>query len=171
MKGFSPRKLKYMRAFAEAWPDTSIVQQAAAQLPWFHLCTLLDKLTTRQERDWYLHQAVRHGWSRSVLVMQIETQARERIGRATTNFAARLPAPESDLAHETLKEPYRFDFLGLGQEAQEREVEHALMSHLSRFLLELGAGLFYHLHLRCYVVIGSRPATSGPSMPASSTST
>jgi predicted nuclease of restriction endonuclease-like (RecB) superfamily len=174
MKGFSPRNLKYMRAFAAAWPDAAIVQQAAAQLPWFHLCTLLDKLATRQERDWYLHQAVRHGWSRSVLVMQIETQARERTGRATTNFAARLTAPESDLARETLKEPYRFDFLGLGQEAQERDVENALMSNLSRFLLELGAGfafvgrqvhlevggedfyvdlLFYHLHLRCYVVI------------------
>jgi predicted nuclease of restriction endonuclease-like (RecB) superfamily len=132
-----------MRAFAEAWSDASIVQQAAAQLPWFHLSTLLDKLTTRPERDWYLQQTVRHSWSRSVLIMQIETQARERIGRATTNFAARLPAPESDLARETLKEPYRFDFLGLGQEAQERDVEHALMSHLSRILLELGAGFTF----------------------------
>jgi predicted nuclease of restriction endonuclease-like (RecB) superfamily len=174
MKGFSPRNLKYMRAFAEAWPEPGFVQQAAAQLPWFHLCTLLDKLGTREERDWYLAKAVDHGWSRSVLVMQIETQARERTGRATTNFDARLPEPQSDLARETLKEPYRFDFLGLGDEAQERDVENALMSHISRFLLELGAGfafvgrqvhlevggeafyldlLFYHLRLRCYVVV------------------
>ena len=162
-----------MRAFAEAWPKAEFVQQAAAQLPWFHLCTLLDKLGTREEREWYLAKAVEHGWSRSVLVMQIETQLRERAGRATTNFDARIPKPQSDLARETLKEPYRFDFLGLSNEAQEREVENALMSHISRFLLELGAGfafvgrqvhvevggedffldlLFYHLRLRCFVV-------------------
>jgi predicted nuclease of restriction endonuclease-like (RecB) superfamily len=174
MKGFSVRNLKYMRAFAAAWPEREFVQQVAAQLPWFHLCTLLDKLATRTERDWYLAKAVEHGWSRSMLVMQIETQARERAGRATTNFDALLPEPQSDLARETLKEPYRFDFLGLGEEAQERDVEEALMRHISRFLLELGAGfafvgrqvnievggedfyldlLFYHLRLRAYVVV------------------
>lgn len=174
MKGFSPRNLKYMRAFAEAWPEPEFVQQAAARLPWFHLCTLLDKLGTREERDWYLARAIEHGWSRSVLVLQIETNARERTGRATTNFEVRLPPPQSDLARETLKDPYRFDFLGIGDEAQERTVEDALMAHISRFLLELGAGfafvgrqvhlevggedfyldlLFYHLRLRCYVVV------------------
>ena len=174
MKGFSPRNLKYMRAFAEAWPEESIVQQAAAQLPWFHLCTLLDKLKTRDERDWYLAKAAEHGWSRNVLVMQIETRAHERLGRALTNFEANLPAPQSDLARESLKDPYRFDFLNLGNEAAEREIETALVSHISRFLLELGAGfayvgrqvplevggedffidlLFYHLKLHCYVVV------------------
>ena len=113
MKGFSPRNLKYMRAFAEAWPDAEFVQQAAAQLPWFHLCTLIDKLKTREVRDWYLSKAVEHNWSRNILVMQIETQARERSGKAVTNFVAQLPKPQSDLARESLKDPYRFDFPGL----------------------------------------------------------
>lgn len=174
MKGFSPRNLKYMRAFAEAWPDPAIVQQAAAQLPWFHLCTLLDKLRTPAEREWYLAKAVEHGWSRNVLVIQIETRLRERSGQAVTNFSERLPAPMSDLARESLKDPYRLDFLGLGEEAQERALEEAIVQHITRFLLELGAGfalvgrqvhievggedffidlLFYHLTLRCYVVV------------------
>jgi predicted nuclease of restriction endonuclease-like (RecB) superfamily len=174
MKGFSPRNLKYMRAFAEAWPDTEFVQQAAAQLPWFHLCTLIDKLKTRQEREWYLAKAIEHGWSRNVLVIQIETRLRERSGQAITNFTTQLPAPLSDLARESLKDPYRLDFLGLGEEARERALEDAIVQHITRFLLELGAGfafvgrqvhlevggedffidlLFYHLKLRCYVVI------------------
>ena len=174
MRGFSLRNLKYMRAFATAWPDAEIVQQAAAQLPWFHVCTLIDKLDTQAEREWYLQKAIEHGWSRSVLVMQIETRAHERTGRALTNFTERLPPAQSDLARETLKDPYRLDFLGLTEEAQERDVENALVHHISRFLLELGAGfafvgrqvhlevggedffldlLFYHLRLRCYVVV------------------
>jgi predicted nuclease of restriction endonuclease-like (RecB) superfamily len=174
MRGFSPRNLKYMRAFAEAWPDAGFVQQVAAQLPWFHLCTVLDKLDDRAAREWYLAKAIEHGWSRNVLVMQIETEAHARGGRATTNFDARLPSPQSDLARETLKDPYRLDFIGLGPEARERDLEGALVSHISRFLLELGAGfafvgrqvhlevggedfyldlLFYHLRLRCYVVV------------------
>lgn len=174
MRGFSSRNLQYMRAFAEAWPDAAIVQQAAAELPWFHLCTLLDKVKNREHRAWYLANAIKHGWSRSVLVMQIESRAHERTGRATTNFRTSLPAPQSDLAREALKDPYRFDFLGLGAEALERDVEDALVAHISRFLLELGAGfafvgrqvhlevggedfyldlLFYHLRLRCYVVV------------------
>ena len=174
MKGVSPRNLKYMRAFAEAWPDSEFVQQAAAQLPWFHLCTLIDKLKIREERDWYLAKAAEHNWSRNILVMQIETNARGRSGQAVSNFDARLPKPHSDLARESLKDPYRFDFLGLTDEAQEREIEDALVKHVTEFLLELGAGfafvgrqvlldvggdeffidlLFYHLKLRCYVVI------------------
>ena len=174
MKGFSPRNLKYMRAFAGAWLDAEFVQQAAAQLPWFHLCTLLDKLKTRAERDWYLTKAVQHNWSRNILVMQIETRLLERSGKAVTNFEASLPKPQSDLARESVKDPYRFDFLGLTDEAQEREIENALVKHVTEFLLELGAGfafvgrqvlldvggdeffidlLFYHLKLRCYVVI------------------
>ncbi|MDR2365157.1 MAG: PDDEXK nuclease domain-containing protein [Zoogloeaceae bacterium] len=174
MKGFSPRNLKYMRAFAEAWPDLEFVQQAAAQLPWFHLCTLLDKLESRQERDWYIAQALENGWSRNVLVMQIETGLRQRTGNAVTNFSQRLPQPQSDLARESLKDPYRLDFLGLGKEARERAIEDALVRHVTQFLMELGAGfafvgrqvhvevgdkdfyidlLFYHLKLRCYVVV------------------
>lgn len=174
MKGFSPRNLKYMRAFAQAWPEAEFVQQAAAQLPWFHLCTLIDKLKTREERDWYLARAAEHSWSRNVLEMQIEMNLRVRSGQAVTNFELRLPRPQSDLARESLKDPYRFDFLGLGEAAQEREIEDALVQQVTRFLLELGAGfafvgrqvlldvggdeffidlLFYHLKLRCYVVI------------------
>jgi predicted nuclease of restriction endonuclease-like (RecB) superfamily len=174
MKGFSPRNLKYMRAFAEAWPDELFVQEALAQLPWYHQLTLLEKLPNQQARRWYAAQAIEHNWSRNVLVMQIESRLLERSGRAVTNFAARLPKPQSDLARESLKDPYRFDFLGLTEEAQEREIEHALVRHVTDFLLELGAGfafvgrqvllevgdddffidlLFYHLKLRCYVVI------------------
>lgn len=174
MKGFSSRNLKYMRAFAEAWPEAEFVQQVAAQLPWFHLCTLLDKLKTREERDWYLAKAMQHNWSRNILVMQIETRLLERDGKAVTNFTSSLPKPQSDLARESLKDPYRFDFLGLTDEAQEREIEKALVKHVTEFLLELGTGfafvgrqvlldvggdeffidlLFYHLKLRCYVVV------------------
>jgi predicted nuclease of restriction endonuclease-like (RecB) superfamily len=174
MKGFSPRNLKYMRAFAQAWPDPDFVQGVLAQLPWYHQLTLLDKLRTAEERRWYAAKAIEHNWSRSVLVMQIETRLLERSGQAITNFADRLPAPLSDLARESLKDPYRLDFLGLGEEAQERAIEDVLVQHITRFLLELGAGfayvgrqvplevggedffinlLFYHLKLRCYVVI------------------
>jgi predicted nuclease of restriction endonuclease-like (RecB) superfamily len=174
MKGFSPRNLKYMRAFAEAWPEAEFVQEVLAQLPWYHQLALLDKLPGPETRRWYAAQAIEHNWSRNVLVMQIETRLLERSGTAVTNFPASLPKPQSDLAHESLKDPYRFDFLGLTDEAQERDIEHALVKHVTEFLLELGAGfafvgrqvlldvggdeffidlLFYHLKLRCYVVI------------------
>ena len=174
MKGFSPRNLKYMRAFAEAWPDSEFVQGVLAQLPWYHQLALLDKLPDAESRRWYAAKAIEHNWSRNVLVMQIESGLLERQGRAVTNFEARLPKAQSDLARESLKDPYRFDFLNLGEEAQERAVESALVRHVTEFLLELGAGfafvgrqvlvdvggeeffidlLFYHLKLRCYVVI------------------
>ncbi len=174
MKGFSRTNLMYMRAFAEAWPEEQIVQQPVGQLPWGHNLVLLTKLKDREERLWYARKAIEHGWSRNVMVMQIETRLLERQGKALTNFEARLPRPQSDLARESLKDPYRLDFLGLGAEAAEREIEAALVEHITRFLLELGAGfayvgrqvpievggddffidlLFYHLKLRCYVVI------------------
>lgn len=174
MKGFSPRNLKYMRAFAEVWPDESFVQEVLAQLPWYHQLALLDKLPGPETRKWYAAQAIEHNWSRNVLVMQIECRLLERSGVAVTNFPATLPAPHSDLARESLKDPYRFDFLGLTVDAQEREIEHALVRHVTEFLLELGAGfafvgrqvlldvggeeffidlLFYHLKLRCYIVV------------------
>ncbi|VFN03910.1 MAG: Predicted nuclease of restriction endonuclease-like (RecB) superfamily, DUF1016 family [Candidatus Kentron sp. G] len=174
MKGFSPRNLKYMRAFAEAWPDPDFVQAALAQLPWYHQLALLDKLQSREDRQWYAQQAIEHNWSRNILVMHIEARLLERTGKAVTNFEALLPKPHSDLARESLKDPYRFDFLGLTIDAQEREIENALVKHVTEFLLELGAGfayvgrqvhvavgdddffidlLFYHLKLRCYVVI------------------
>jgi predicted nuclease of restriction endonuclease-like (RecB) superfamily len=174
IKGFSPRNLKYMRRFAEVWPEQEFVQQVAAQLPWFHNCVLLDKVADRDERVWYARAAIQHGWSRAVLVHQIESGLHRRQGRAITNFDRALPPPQSDLAQEVTKDPYNFDFLMLGEEAQERDLERGLLEHLRKFLLELGVGfafvgsqypltvgeedlridlLFYHLKLRCYVII------------------
>lgn len=173
-QGLSPRNLKYMRALAEAWPDEAIVQQVAAQIPWFHNCILLDKVKDPGERLWYVQQTIQNGWSRNVLVMQIETNLYRRQGKAITNFQATLPSPQSDLAQQLLKDPYNFDFLTLAQEAQERDLERGLLAHVQQFLLELGVGfalvgsqvplevggedfridlLFYHLKLRAYIVI------------------
>ncbi|QUV92474.1 YhcG family protein [Chloracidobacterium aggregatum] len=174
MKGFSPRNLKYMRAFAEAWPDEQIVQDVLAQITWYHNITLLEKVKDPPERLWYVEQTIEHGWSRNVLLHQIESKLYERQGKAITNFEQTLPAPQSDLARSLLKDPYVFDFLSLGPEVQERDLERALLNHLRDFLLELGKGfafvgkqyrldvggeefsidlLFYQLRLRCFVVI------------------
>lgn len=174
MRGFSPRNLKYMRAFAEAWPDETFVQGPLAQITWYHNIAILEKVAAPERRAWYAAQAVKHGWSRNVLVLQMESRLFERQGTAPTNFAATLPPPQSDLAQQALKDPYVFDFLALGDEAQERDLERGLLEHLRQFLLELGAGfafvgsqyhlrvgdsdffldlLFYHVKLHCYVVI------------------
>ena len=144
---------------------------------------LLTKLKSRPERERYAQKAIESGWSRNVLAMQIESRLLEREGQAVNNFEARLPKPLSDLARESLKDPYRLDFLGLGEEADERTIESALVEHLTRFLLELGAGfafvgrqvhleiggddffldlLFYHLRLRCYVVVELKAGTFKP---------
>jgi predicted nuclease of restriction endonuclease-like (RecB) superfamily len=174
MKGFSRSNLMYMRAFAEAWPDAAIVQQLVGRLPWGHNLVLMTKLKDAEVRRQYAERAIEHGWSRNVLNIHVEARLLEREGKAVTNFETCLPAPQSDLARNTLKDPYLFDFLGVGAEADEREVESALVRHISRFLLELGAGfafvgrqvhvevggddffidlLFYHLNLHCYVVV------------------
>jgi predicted nuclease of restriction endonuclease-like (RecB) superfamily len=174
MKGFSRANLMYMRAFAEAWPEQAIVQQAVGQLPWGHNLVLITRLKDPGLRLAYAARAVEHGWSRNVLNLQIETQRLEREGLAVTNFEQLLPKPQSDLARESLKDPYRLDFLGLSKDAEERSIEQALVRHITDFLIELGAGfafvgrqvplevggddffidlLFYHLKLRCYVVV------------------
>ena len=174
MKGFSRANLLYMRAFAEAWPDPAIVQQAVGQLPWGHNIVLLTRLKEPAWRLAYARQAIVHGWSRNALNIHIESRRLEREGKALTNFDLCLPQPQSDLARESLKDPYRLDFLGLGKEAEERAIESALVQHITQFLIELGAGfayvgrqvplevggedffldlLFYHLKLRCYVVV------------------
>lgn len=174
MKGFSPRNLKYMRTLAEAYPEELFVQQLVAQIPWGHNVRILDYVKNAQQREWYITQTIEHGWSRNILVMQIEKGLHKRTGKAVTNFKHTLPPADSDLAHQILKDPYVFDFLSVGDEAQEREVEKELVQHITKFLLELGAGfafvgqqyhlevgdddfyidlLFYHLKLRCYVVI------------------
>ena len=185
MKGTSARNLKYMRVFAEAYPefvqqaaaqiqDNSIVQVPLAQLTWYHHITLIDKLKNIEERSFYIKKAAENGWSRNVLVHQIESQLYHRQGKAVSNFNETLPAPHSDLAKEILKDPYKFDFLNLSEEYFEKDLEDALVSHITKFLLELGAGfsyvgrqynleiggedfyidlLFYHLKLRSYIVI------------------
>ncbi|AKI98942.1 putative nuclease of restriction endonuclease-like (RecB) superfamily [Archangium gephyra] len=174
MKGFSVRNLKYMRTFAEAWPDERIVQQVVAQIPWGHHLRLLDRVRDPDHRLFYVHQVLEHGWSRSVLMHQIEGGLHKRQGHAITNFARTLPSPQSDLAQQSLKDPYTLDFLPLGPELRERELERELLVHIRDFLLELGVGfafvgsqvpievgrkdfyidlLFYHLRLRCFVVI------------------
>ena len=141
MSGFSPRNLKYMRAFAEAWPDEPIVQQLVAQIPWGHNVRLLDHVKDPTERAWYVRKTLEHGWSRSVLVLQIESDLFRRQGKAVTNFEATLSNPQSDLAHQLLKDPYNFDFLTLGNDAQERELERGLLEHIRSFLLEPRGGV------------------------------
>ena len=174
MKGLSRTNLLYMRSFAEAWQDESIVQQVVGQIPWGHNLRLLELVKQPEERIWYARQTVQNGWSRNVLVMQIESNLYHRQGKAISNFQATLPSPQSDLAQQLIKDPYNFDFLTLAQEAQERDLERGLLAHLRQFLIELGVGfafvgsqvplevggedfkidlLFYHLKLRCFVVI------------------
>ena len=173
MKGFSPRNLKYMRAFASAWPDQAIVQQVVAQLPWRHNIALLEKLKSHEQRLWYATKAYEYGWSHNILAIQIDVQAHLRAGKAQNNFPATLPAAESDLAVQVFKDPYLFDFLGTDTPRLEAELERGLMAHMQKFLIELGQGfafvgqqvhlqlgdqdfyldlLFYHLKLRRYVV-------------------
>ncbi|MBB2820002.1 UNVERIFIED_ORG: putative nuclease of restriction endonuclease-like (RecB) superfamily [Rhizobium esperanzae] len=174
MTGLSPRNLKYMRAFAEAFSDEEIVQQLVAHLPWGHNVKLIEAVKSPEERLWYARQAVEHGWSRNILVHQLESGLYRRQGKALTNFARTLPAPQSELAQELIKDPYSFDFLALGPAMSERELEQGLLEHLRSLILELGKGfafvgsqhhlevggqdyyldlLFYHLRLRCFVVV------------------
>ncbi len=174
MKGFSSRNLKYMQFFAQECPAGLIGQQSAAQLPWFHIVTILTKLSDPTLREWYAREALRHSWPRDTLSIQIKNQLHLRQGAAVTNFKRRLPTSEAGLAEQILKDPYHFDFLGLGAEAHEKDIENALIRHITRFLLELGSGfafvgkqfrlevagdeffidlLFYHTRLKCYVVV------------------
>ena len=174
MKGFSPRNLKYMVHFAKEYPDLAIGQQLVAQIPWGHNILLLQKLTSLEERLWYANKTIENGWSRNVLLHWLDSSLYRREGRAITNFQVTLPSPQSDLAHQTLKDPYCFDFLALKEKFDEKELESGLLEHTQKFLIELGAGfafvgrqyplrvsdkeflldlLFYHLHLRCFVIV------------------
>jgi len=174
MKGFSTRNLRYMRAFAATYPDMDVVQQVAARLPWGHTMRLLDTVKDPSARVWYMGQAVERGWSRDMMMRQIESDLYRRQGQAQTNFTRTLPATQSDLARQVLKDPYNFDFLSLGDDALERDLERGLLTHIRAFLLELGVGfafvgnqyrlevdgqeyfidlLFYHYRLRAFVVI------------------
>lgn len=174
MRGFSPRNLKYMRAFAAAWPDPVVVQRVVAQLPWRHNIALIERLGDSDTRLWYAEQAIRNGWSQPILCLQIDGRAHERQGKAITNFPATIAPADTDMAVQAFKDPYLFDFLGSANVNREREVEQALTNHIQSFLLELGTGfafvgrqvllevgdqdfyvdlLFYHLKLRCYVIV------------------
>ena len=152
MKGFSSRNLKYMRKFAQTYPDKQIVQEVLAQITWYHNLTLMEKVTSEDERLWYVRKTIEQGWSRNILVHQIESDLYHRQGKAITNFERTLPAPQSELAQQLLKDPYNFDFLSLEEEAQERDLEKALIEHIRDFLLELGIGFSfvgsqYHLEV------------------------
>ncbi len=177
IKGFSERNLKYIRQWYVYWHEAAIGQQAVAQLvaiPWGHNLAIIAKCKQHNEALYYAKNTLAHGWSRSVLVHQIESGLWQREGKAITNFAQTLPAVQSDLAAQLLKDPYVFDFLSLSKEHTERELESALTQHITQFLLELGAGfaylgrqvplqvgereffldlLFYHVRLHCYVVV------------------
>jgi predicted nuclease of restriction endonuclease-like (RecB) superfamily len=174
MNGFSPRNLKYMRKFASEWPRREIVQAVLAQITWYHNLALLEKCRDPDTRLWYAHKTVENGWSRNILALQIECRLHERLGKMPNNFILTMPPQDSDMAAQVFKDPYLFDFLGTADTRKEREIEQALVDHVQKFLLELGAGfafvgrqvllevgdqdfrldlLFYHLKLRCYVVV------------------
>jgi len=123
IKGFSTRNLKYMRKFAEIYPDFQFVQQVVAQIPWSHNCTIMDKVKDSAQREWYIVTTQEHGWSRNVLVHQIESNLYSRHGKAITNFPETLPATQSDLANQLLKDPYHLDFLAIGPDVTERQLE------------------------------------------------
>ncbi|GFM87056.1 hypothetical protein PSCICO_24550 [Pseudomonas cichorii] len=183
MHGWSASNLKYMRFFAQHCPGIQFGQQAADQLPWFHIVTLLTKLNNTADREWYAAQAVQHGWPRSTLEANIKSSLHLRQGGAVSNFDMHLSSDDSALARQVLKDPYLFDFLGLGNDAREREIENGLIQHITRFLMELGAGfafvgrqfrlevggdeffidlLFYHTRLKCYVVVELKATSFKP---------
>lgn len=177
MQGFSLRNLQRMRQFSRLYPDLSIAPQAVAQLPWGHIAVLIDRVKDKEIREWYAQQTIKNGWSRSILEMQIEGELFSRQGisaKKITNYHHHLPKAQSDLARDILKDPYNFDFLTILGKARERDIERSLVTHIKEFLLELGQGfsfvgsqvpltfedeeffidlLFYHLHLKAFVVI------------------
>ncbi len=174
--GYSVRNLKYMAKFAQEFTNFEIVQQLIAQMPWGHILTVLEKVKDDTQRIWYVQKVIENSWSRAVLVHQIELNLyqRQAIAPTTNNFDKVLPSPHKELALETLKDSYIFDFLTLQEDITEKAIEQELVKHVSKLLLELGTGfafmgnqyhlevggedfyldlLFYNLKLRSYVVI------------------
>jgi predicted nuclease of restriction endonuclease-like (RecB) superfamily len=174
--GYSVRNLKYMAKFARLFPDFEIVQRSVALIPWRHNIALIDKIDDSSQRLWYAEKAVQNGWTRDVLVHQIETDLYQRqvLAEKVNNFAAKLPLPQSELAQQTMKDPYVFDLIPFGETLKEREIERTMVQHITKLLLEFGEGfaflgnqyhlevggedfyidlLFYNLKLRCYVVV------------------
>ena len=174
--GYSVRNLKYMAKFSLRFPEKEIVQAALAQITWYHHIALMDKVKSADEHIWYAEQVAKNGWSRNVLVHQIESGLYQRqvLAEKVSNFESRLPSPQSELAVQTMKDPYIFDFIPFKEDMVERDIEQALVKDVTKLLLELGTGfaflgnqyhlnvggddfyidlLFYNLNLRCYVVI------------------
>lgn len=196
LTGFSPRNVWRMRAFYLAYTedakklprpvagmDGENLPRPVAEIPWGHNADLLDKVKDPAARLWYARAAVENGWSRSVMLHWVESHLYDRQGKAQTNFEKTLPALQSDLARETLKDPYTFEFLTLAAEVEEKALESGLLAHIQKFLVELGAGfafvgrqvrldvggedfyvdlLFYHLKLRCYIVIDLKATAFKP---------
>jgi predicted nuclease of restriction endonuclease-like (RecB) superfamily len=173
ISGFSTRNIDYMRKFAKTYPDLNYAA-AAAQLPWGHNMVIMDKIENSEQRLFYVQKCLENGWSRSVLTMWIESNLYGRQGKAITNFKTTLPDVDSDLAQQTLKDPYNFSFLTIAEKAKEQEIEQGLIDHIQNFLVELGTGfaflgrqyhvqvsdkdfyidlLFYHIELRCFIVV------------------
>ena len=174
MKGLSARNLVYMQTFAKNYPNFEITQATLAQITWYHNTTLLDKIHDYDERLWYANETPKNGWSRNVMVAQIQTGLYNRQGKSTNNFQSTLPSPQSDLVASIIKDPYNLEFLDIQGKFHERELEEKLIDHIRKFLLELGHGfafignqyhlelededyyldmLMYHVKLKCYVVI------------------
>ena len=174
IKGFSKTNLKYMRLFAQAWHYDEIGQQLVDQLPWSHNIRIFTDIKDKPTRCWYIQKTIEFGWSRNVLEHQIATQAHLRLGNAQNNFATALDKPNSELVRDIFKDPYHFEFLDMGGDVNERQIEQGLINRLKQFLIELGVGfafvgsqyhlevggkdfyidlLFYHIKLHCYVVI------------------
>lgn len=143
MKGFSIRNIRFMVQFAREYDDCEIVKQLVSQIPWGHNILIIQKLNLLEERLWYIKKTIEHGWSRSVLDTWISSNLYERQEKSVTNFTKTLPTPLSDLANQTLKDPYCFDFLTLRDEHDEHELESGLLDHIQKFLLELGVGFSF----------------------------
>ena len=137
-KGYSVRNLKYMAKFAETYPDKEFVQQVVAQIPWGHNVVIMDKVLAEDERTWYLKECAKNGWSRNVLVHQIESNlyARQATADKISNFENRLPAPQSELATQMMKDPYIFDFIPFKEDMLERDIENAMVAEETKLLLE-----------------------------------
>ncbi len=175
-KGYSVRNLKYMAKFAETYPDEQFVQTVSAQIPWSHNIAIMEKVKDEDIRLWYTEKAIENGWSHSVLIHQIESGLYERqaIAGKVTNFEKLLPSSQSELAVQTMNDPYIFDFIPFKEDMMEKDIENALVQDVTNLLLELGTGfafvgnqyhlniagddfyidlLFYNINLHCYVVI------------------
>jgi len=182
-KGFSRTNISYMVQFAKEYPEIEIIQQLVGQIPWGHNLILIQRLNTKEERLWYVKKIIENGWSRNTLSIWIDSDLYRRQGKAITNFSNTLPTPQSDLASQTLKDPYLFNFLSLTENYEERELEKGLTDHIQKFLVELGKGfafvgkqyelkientiyyldlLFYHLELNCFCVIELKGAAFKP---------